>query len=516
MPKHAIGYGGSSRVRTLEFLGATSAIVVKLNGVNITDYVLACRTERGKDEELGYASAGICELTLDNFNGDFSPENAAGAFYGDLDLGMVVEVYETYNGTDYYHFTGKVDTIEPHGEPDNLTAYLLAVDGIDDLSGEEKVHTPMRTNTRTDILVGDVLDAVGDSNPRSLETGIDTLQLGWLEDITGIEAIRLLEQIEQGFFYIDVDGTRVWENRHHRWLGNGLVSQHDFEDSLIEFVPQYSKKLVKNHIQVTGYKYVPATTPSLIWSTYAGGAGAPYIPAGGSLTLWAVFSKPLYDYTTPVANRHWNANTTPVGTGADVTSDITLTVTPFGQRLKLEFQNGGSSGAYLVPPYYPPEDAADKTCLVYGRLYTGYATTLTESDSTSITKHGRRTLTLDLPFKSNVWDLKNQAEWLRDRFKTVIPQPTVRLNAGTDAPSDEIKSQMLMRKISDRITIKSTKLGTDKDYFINKIVQDYKLQEGGMIHETYWVLQEATDPDLYWLLGVEDYGELGLETVLGF
>ncbi|GAH95687.1 unnamed protein product, partial [marine sediment metagenome] len=61
---------------------------VLLEALDITDYVLAAHTERGWDEELTQATAGIGEFTCDNFGGDFSPENVDGAFYGDLHLGI--------------------------------------------------------------------------------------------------------------------------------------------------------------------------------------------------------------------------------------------------------------------------------------------------------------------------------------------------------------------------------------------------------------------------------------------
>jgi hypothetical protein len=488
---------------------------VMIDDESIAGYVLSCRIERGKDEELGHASAGICELVLDNFDGDFSPDNAGGAFYGTLDIGSVVEAYESFDGVAYKQFTGKIDTINPHGEPDNLTAYILAVDGMDDLSGENVVETPLRTDTTVDVLIGDVLDAVSDSESRSLDGGIDSLQIGWFSNIKAIDAIRLCEKIDLGYFYIDVDGTRIFENRHARW---GSSPQHDFEDTVIEFVPSYSKKFVKNSIHLTGSKYTYDANASLLWSAFTGGAGAPFIVAGGDLTIWAGFPQPLYAYTSPVVETHWNANTSPSKGGLDVSSDISLAVTAYGQSLKLVFTNAGASDAYLVIPDSPPESVTDKTILIYGQLYRPHTSVVSEEDATSVSSYGLRSLGLDLKFKSNIWDLKSQAGWLRDELKDIKIQPTVKLIFNTNAPDTTILEQCIKRKISDRVTIKSTKLGIDQDFYINKVIHEWVLQEGGMVQECTWVLEEAVDGDTgtYWLLGVVGRGELGQNTTLGF
>jgi hypothetical protein len=65
--------------------------------------------------------------------------------------------------------------------------------------------------------------------------------------------------------------------------------------------------------------------------------------------------------------------------------------------------------------------------------------------------------------------------------------------------------------------LKSTLLAFDRDFYINKVIQDYVFQEGGMVHETTWIVEraEGSAEGLYWLLGITDFGELGEKTVLG-
>jgi len=484
--------------------------------------VVGVRTERGRDEELGHAAAGTAEITCDNFNGDFSPENPAGLFFGELVLGAVITVYEVYKGIQYDHFKGKIDKIDPDDDPKNIFAYILAVDGMDDMAGTE-IDTPLRTTTETGELVADVLDAVewpAAPGGRTLDAGSDVLEIGYFDKTDALQAINQLEETENGFFYIDVDGKAIWENRHHRLLGAHLTSQHDFTDEVVKIKYEYSKRNLKNAVRVTGYKYTPVSGETLLWSVWSGGTGCPYIESGGTLELWARTEGPIYSYTTPVANTHWNANASADGLGTNLTSKVSLVVTQYGQALKLVFTSTANQKAYLVPPTSPPAAApTDQTALVYGYIYDEAEFTVQKKDQTSIDAYGKRSKEIDAHFKANPNDITAYADWLLLRYKDPVPTPVgVNLVARTNWPDDIIRIQCLSRKISDRITLASTRLAFDKDFFINKVIQDYLFLEGGVVHETEWFVEsaEGSAEGAFWLLGVVGFSELGSTTILGF
>lgn len=494
--------------------------------------VFAARTERGWDEELQQASTGIAEITCDNHLGDFSPENTGGAYYGDLALGKYITVYEKYNGTIYRHFKGRITKITPHAEWDNQVAYILAADGMDDLA-ELEINTQLRTNTDTGTLIGDILDAAGwPAGDRDIDSGIDTLNLGWFHKIKALVAIRILENIELGRFHITPTGDARWENRHARLAGDGLVSQHDFEDTAVELPYEWSKSQVKNRVLVRGRRYfiggvqlfsgydMGEIDDELIWSAQSGDTGAPLISKSGSLELWAEFNVPLESYDSLVKGTHWNANTEPDKTGDDVSDNITLTQTQYGQSIRLLFENSGDQDAYLVEPDSPPAGApSDRTALVYGVLYSLEPMAILKEDTTSQDDYGKRGLELDVPFKSNPNDVEAQASFLLSKYKDAVPRAiSVRHTARTAWPDDTIRVQCLVRDISDRITLKSTLLGIDQDYYINKVIQDYVFLEAGIVHETTWIIERAlgTAEGVWWLLGVTDFGELGETAKLGF
>jgi len=479
--------------------------------------VFGCRTERGRDEELGHAASGVCELTCDNYAGDFSPELTSGSYYGTLDLGAKIEVYEIYKGIAYNHFLGKIDKIVPHAEWDNRLAYILAVDGMDDMAQKE-IDIALLTDTTTDALVDDVLDAINwGASARDLDTGIDTLQVAWFHKENALEAIQDLELMAKGFFYIDIDGKAIWENRHARVTGQGIVSQGDFEDTMVELSYEFSKRDLKNWARVTGYRYTAEADDTELWSIFTGATGAPYIPPASDITIWADLAGPLYSYDTLVEDTHWNANTAADKTGTDVGTDITITVTQYGQALKFLIENAGAKRAYLVVPDSPPTGAtANRTLIIFGKLYLEDILTVVKEDTTSRDAYGPRSIEIDARFKSNPNDILAYADYLIARFKDPIPTPSaVKLVART---SEYLRLQCLGRKISDRVTLKSTLLGFDRDFYIDKIIQDYVLHQGGTVHETTWYVTRAsgTAEGLYWLLATAGFGELGETTVLGF
>jgi len=507
------------------------ALVITLAGLDVTSKTLAVRTERGQDSELAQATAGVCELVCDNQNGDFSPENAAGLYYGTLALGKVIEVYEDYGGVRYRHFTGRIEKITPHGETENLVAFITALDGMNDLAQLE-INTVLRSDTESGTLVGDILDAAAwAAGDRDIDTGVDTLQLGWFHKLKALAALRILEQIELGRFYITPAGVATWENRHARLTGAGLVSQHDFEDTPVELAYEWSKKLVYNQVVVRGRRYfiggvqlvsgydMGTIEDELIWSAHTGDSGAPLISKQGSLVLWAEFGSPLQSYDSLAQGTHWNANTEPDKTGNDVSDNITLVQTQYGQSVKLKFSNAGNQSAYLVVPDTPPLGApTGRTALVYGVLYSVEVMAIAEEDTDSQDDYGKRGLNLDVPFKSNPNDIQAQAQFLLAKYDDAVPRAiSVRHTARTAWPDTTIRVQCLSRDISDRITLKSTKLGVDTDYYINKIIQEYLLNEGGFVHETTWIIERALGDaeGVFWLLGLAGFGELSETTRLG-
>jgi len=400
----------------------------------------------------------------------------------------------------------------------------LAIDGQDDLAGTE-IETVLRTDTDENELIDDILDAAGwPAGDRDLDSGIDTLQLGWFHAEYALNAIQDLEDTTRGFFFIDVSGNAVWQNRHHRVTGDRLTSQFTFNETLIEIGYQWSKRDIKNWCRVTGYKYIDPYygLPEEEWIYYApaNSAAAPFIPANTTITLWAFLKGPRKSSDALAKGTEWNANTEYDKSGNDTSDDITVTPTYYGQSIKFEIANSGDVDCYLVVPDSPPAGAPDNaTLLVYGTIYEELTMSVVEEDSTSQDDYGKRTLSVNARFKSNYVDVLAYAQYLLARYKDPLPVPVrIYINAWTNYPDDTIKIQCLTRIISDRITVVSSHLGINTDYFIDKIIQEYVMNEGGTQHYTTYFLSrtEGQAEGLYWLLEKAGFSELEETTRLGF
>jgi len=68
------------------------------------------------------------------------------------------------------------------------------------------------------------------------------------------------------------------------------------------------------------------------------------------------------------------------------------------------------------------------------------------------------------------------------------------------------------------VTVVSSHLGISQDYFIDKIIHEYAVNEGSWVETAeYWLSRtEGQSEGLYWILGVAGFTELGQTTRLGF
>lgn len=498
----------------LDYIPSEGLHVVLAGTTDIVDEVLGLTTSRGRDDELADTATGQAVLTVDNNDGDYAPENAGGAYYGTLDLGVVVEIYETIGGTDYDIFKGKIDDILPKDSAavEGRTADIVVLDGMDDMAQRE-ISIAKLTDTSADALIDDALDDMSDAEDRSLDVGIDTFDQGWFHKEDALPAIQDVAKQDGGFFYVDVDGTRVFENRHHRLQGAHITSQHDFGASVHDIGYRYNKRFIFNHARITGKTYIADGVDNLLWSAKTGDDDeAPYISPGETLTLIAELGLGLNSYDSLVKGTHWDANTSSDGTGTDVGADIALVETQKGQAVELAFTNNGSDGAYLVAPTAPPGGETGVTALVYGKLLQEHNFTMVVEDTTSRDAYGPRSFELTARFQSRPQQVLSYANAIVAWYKDPIPTPVSFAIKGEIDATNRLWAVKL--KLSDRITLASTRLSFDTDFFINRIDHNYDIRQAKFGHVTTFFVQRVSGSPAGWLLGTIGFGELGETTYL--
>ena len=469
--------------------------------------------ERGRESELERMATGTLEIVVKNADGKYSPENASSVLSPNLLPGRPIRVRASRDGTIYNLFKGRIEKYVPHPNLDEQVCYILATDGLDQLARVE--ITSPSGGPRSSVLIGatpgpldDILD---DSNwpaaDRTIDAGIDSLDQWWAHKEAALTAIQKLMETEKSLAYVDERGYFVYEDRHHRLKSDHLTSQATFTNTMERMDYEFSARTVRNRARVTGTKRVAPGSDAYIWGTQ----DRPLVPPGGATTeidVWAILANPVSQITGPVSGTDWRANTASDATGTYGTSDVTVTATLFGaQAVRLRIRNNGTQPLYIVPGTAGSPD----TLRFQGREYDEDDILAVSDDSTSRTAYGDRSIQVETPYLGGWNNLYNYASWLVSRYKD--PQPDSERMRIANA-SDALMTQILTRKISDRITVTNTKLGiTAKDRFIDKM--RHEVSDGGKHHRVTWWL-ERVDETIYWILGQAGYSELGQTTALGF
>lgn len=177
-------------------------------------------------------------------------------------------------------------------------------------------------------------------------------------------------------------------------------------------------------------------------------------------------------------------------------------------------------GATTGPPHYDDyydytvvlSDKTDTTCVVTfkntGSLYAQvgahvayrylYSTTpeasheetvfrtlmVRATDPTSIKKYGRRVMNLTWPMGAT----QEQSQSLVNSYANRYSEPIARVKMTLKGSDDTLRVQILTRKISEKITVISSDLGLNSDFFINNI--DFSDNPDELIR-LVWILEEV-------------------------
>ena len=389
----------------------------------------------------------------------------------------------------YGLFYGTITEITPHPHPSQQTCFISCVDGFDFLNRAETT-TPLLINKKTGFLIETILDDVGwPTTRRKIDTGQDTVPLGYWRNIKSLGAIQELESTEMGFIYIDGDGNLVWEDRHHR-----LKPPHTIPQVTIDTMRDISSSLnlthVYNEVRATMVEKVLGVEVEL-WRL----PETPFLAAGQTAIWWADFPGLATNIITPVAVTDYKANTLADGTGDDRTANISVTMEAFAETAKLTLTNTGTDLVYIT------------LLRVRGDAYSdGSQTTRKAVDSSSQLNYNKRVKKLDGKFLNSIDQAQDYCDFVLARFKEPHGNVKVSLVNQTEA----LLTQILVRKLSDRVRVINTQLGLDDGYFINK--QSWRITEGGKLIESVWTLR-AVDAETFWCLG---YSGLGTETTLAY
>lgn len=227
--------------------------------VDISSIITNLSIRRGRNRILNKFEAGTANITLYDQNGDWNPDNPAGAYYGDLKPLRKVQVWADYNGTRYVLFTGFItqyDTTFARGTDEVSKVTLRCSDGFRLLTNSQITTVPGSGVQLSGARVNAILDEVEWAAAfRDIDPGNSTLQADPGTARTALNALRTVEDSEFGGFFIDAEGRATFIDRESltESLGTPVYTFTDTGTGIAfqNAVTAYDDDLIVNDVTVT-------------------------------------------------------------------------------------------------------------------------------------------------------------------------------------------------------------------------------------------------------------------------
>jgi hypothetical protein len=441
------------------------------------------------------------QITVRNTSQKYSPETVAALT---LLPGKWLRILSNDGVLNYAYFTGIIERVEPLAGTLGKRTAVIHVAGAEKQLAQAVVRLAPQINVSADTVINAVLDSVPlrrpvlkgiavlnvvgnselDSNTvlatdfgRSLETGHSTFAYvgdTWAEGIPASEAIRQLAESERGRFFFNRFGDGIFVNRHRTLLNT--TSLATFDDSADEVEYAYAADLA-NRVTATITPRSIGITNTILWKVDSAQRISP-VSGREIIAHYRDDEKRSIGALTvlpPIRGIDYTANTAADGTGFDVTAyvDVSLLRADFSAATLNVYNNVGVT-VYLQAGMQ-----------IRGTpLYLDDPLTIEQTDWTSVTFHGLRTLNFNLPNLNSGEEAEQVARY--ELVRRATPRGTVRrIRLNTVKHAEPI----LTLSILERITIQDAQTGHDADYFI--VAEEHTVDLGGLRHHTTWLLEPA-------------------------
>lgn len=454
---------------------------------------------RGRDAELDKTEIGDASVIVVDTAGKYIPQNTASPLYGNLKPGRQLRIRATHNAVTYDLFRGHLDDILPEPHIEEQRAILPCLDGLDRLA-RERINMGLQKNKKSGPLFTEAADQAGwNAVRRAFDAGIDPYPLVFTERLGCRNFLDRLALSEFGFVYVDGRGYLVWEDRTHRHIPPHTVSQWVCSaGKYVDIEPMSSFKTVRNAIIIEAQPYIPNAAVVELWRLWENKdnvpADSPILRAGEVYDYWAKFTGIADNVVAPAATVDYLGNTLIDGSGADKTAKLTVVPTIFAQSARIRVTNTDVVDFYLT------------MLKIRGELYDmPQRLAITEEDAASIAEYGYIDLIIPLPYYTSSQAMRDMAKYQLGLKRSPWHRYRIELVGDTD----EILTQILARKLSDRITLQNAAYNIDDDFHIDKM--EHQVGEDG-IHRCRWTLVRADDL-LYWIWDVSKWDDT---TVWGY
>ena len=487
---------------------------------DVTADVEALRITTGRESPLGVGKVASAELVLKNDDKKYSPEYTSGPLYGNLKPKRKVQI-RTTAPTAQTLFVGRVDNIivEP-----GLDRRLARINCLDDTAFLLREIGPVYSLATAGInmepdangqgpftgeAIGELLDEVGwPAGGRTLDSGVSEMDTWYLGGDDGLSGLSALVDEELGLAYVGKDGKLIFEDRSHRHLGAHLTAQAVYTDNPTGAL-RYDKfdpydlgieNIFNKAAVTTAPRLAPANeTFEMGIPEDSGGHAIPPQLAPGEVRTFTITWDNIASSFVSFSK---TANTRPDGSGIDISAFIsTLGGTLRATRMDIRLTNGHSQTAYITA----------LSATVKTRAADAQGTEMEAEDSGSQDDYGLRRLGVSPAFMAKTDAVRDWAAIAVETFKEPIPMARIEFG-----PYDNtILTEVLTRKVSDRVGLANDEAGVDSHFFIEGI--SYELvagRDGSKEWRTGMVLSKRLDGSGFWILDNSAYNRLDIGTKL--
>lgn len=491
------------------------------------------------------ASTGTLNFTLLNTNNKYTPGHASRLY--ELTTGCKIRLSFTYNRRNVVKFYGYIppDGIKINSSPWFRTIALSAVDFMEQLAVHELELPEFAENKRMDEVVALVLgnlpiqplDTEFGTGQDTFETVFDTVKT----TTRALEEINKVALSEMGYVYVrpknGIDEVLVVEGRGERngksfasiytWDGNTnylLLESGDYlllesgDKFLLEntYIPEDALFLSNmrglnishadhyyNHVKTSVLPRRLGTPGEVLLNIER----AVEISAGATVYLSGRFVDPDQeaqsasgiDMIGPAATTDYLMNAAEDGSGADMTSSLTVQVTygTNGADYTLTNTHASTTG------YVTKLQARGTGVYTYRRV------DHTESSLELVNTEGKHALMLNMDYQSNPLVATDFAVFLLAQYKeklTTIEAATFVANRAAF-----LMKAFLDLSVGDKVQVADASAQIDHAFFIAGL--QFSVAPGGFVTYTYSLKDSVYDSFEAWILGTS---LLDTTTILGF
>lgn len=442
-----------------------------------------------------------CTLTLNNYDGRYSPLNTSGALYSSLQLGKAYHApmylrVSIDGGSNYYRvFTGVIK-IPKEGPPYPNVGATVDIDcrSRDEILLNKRISTTLAVfqamhdggYTESQIIEQFLDDAGLSSGDYTLDSGLFVVPWAWLDDESPIEDIWQLAAACGGRFYCDADGEFRYENMTHWLMSPHTTSQETLtKASYGQMVgPTYDDRELYNAVTVVASPREQLESGTL-WAADA----TVVVPANSSKTIVAKLRQPAY----AIEGAEYTAVS---GGGRNMDADVSIVLTSYAQRVELAITNANSTYAVELV-----------SLSVVGIPVSG-APTIEETRESILTfwtslpaaRPGRTKLMRGNAYLQTQTQAEVLAEFLRDRYQ--LPRLSWQLK---NVPGDP------ERRLGDRVTVgNADAMSSNRDGFLTTIV--WRLSNKGFVQDLD-VIDAGSNAEGTGLFPYDSYFVIGTNTL---